>query len=96
MFDVLLDLRRDSPTRLRWLGIELTRDNRRAVYIPPGFAHGFQALTDDAELLYEMTAPYRPELARGVRWNDPAFAIAWPVPGPILSERDARCPDFTG
>lgn len=95
VFDVLLDLRPDSPGFRHWRGFELTQDNRRAIYIPPGFAHGFQTLTDDAELFYQMTAPHRPDLACGVRWNDPAFGIIWPLPDPILSERDASYADFT-
>ena len=94
IFDVMLDLRRSSPSYCRWFGVELSADNARAVYIPPGFAHGFQTLSDDAELFYQMTAAYLPELARGARWNDPAFAIAWPLADPILSPRDAGFPDF--
>jgi len=93
---VIVDLRPSSPRFARWFGVELSRDNGRAIYIPPGFAHGFQALTDDADLLYQMTTPYRPDLARGVRWNDPRFGIAWPLPDPIVSARDAAYPDFAG
>ena len=96
VFDVIVDLRPSSPRFARWFGVELSRDNGRAIYIPPGFAHGFQALTDDADLLYQMTTPYRPDLARGVRWNDPRFGIAWPLPDPIVSARDAAYPDFAG
>src|ERR1700678_2956828 len=70
VFDVMLDLRRDAPTYCGWFATELSADNARAVYIPPGFAHGFQTLSDDAELLYQMTEAYRPELSRGVRWDD--------------------------
>jgi dTDP-4-dehydrorhamnose 3,5-epimerase len=94
VFDVIVDLRRESPSFCCWIAIELSAANARAVYVPPGFAHGFQTLSDDAELYYQMTVAYVPELARGVRWNDPAFAIDWPLPEPILSPRDAAWPDF--
>ena len=94
VFDVMLDLRRNSATYCRWFATELTADNARAVYLPPGFAHGFQTLSDDAEVFYQMTTSYRPDLTRGVRWNDAAFAIAWPVADPILSSRDAEFGDF--
>jgi dTDP-4-dehydrorhamnose 3,5-epimerase len=92
--DVLVDLRRDSPTYKRWIAIELDARNRRAVYIPRGVAHGFQTLSDDSELYYHITPAYRAEAARGLRWNDPAFAIAWPLAEPILSARDRSHPDF--
>jgi dTDP-4-dehydrorhamnose 3,5-epimerase len=96
VFDVALDLRDGSPTRLAWHGVELTEDNRRALYIPAGLAHGFQSLSDDSELLYLMGNAYVPDATRGVRWDDPAFAIEWPAAdGPrIVSERDASYPDF--
>jgi len=94
VFDVMLDLRRNSENYCRWLAFELSADNARAVYIPPGFAHGFQTLSDDAEVFYQMTTAYRPDLARGARWNDPAFAITWPLGDPILSARDAEYPDY--
>jgi len=93
IFDVAVDLRPDSATFCRWRAVELSADNRRALYVPAGFAHGFQTLTDEAEVFYQMSAAYVPDLARGVRWNDPAFAIAWPVEPPILSGRDAAFPD---
>jgi dTDP-4-dehydrorhamnose 3,5-epimerase len=73
VFDVAVDLRRESPTFCRWVGVELNQENRRALYVPPGCAHGFITLEEDAEVSYLMGAPYLPELARGVRWNDPAF-----------------------
>jgi dTDP-4-dehydrorhamnose 3,5-epimerase len=88
VWDVIVDLREDSPTRLRWHAVELSADSRLALYVPEGFAHGFQTLQDDCEVLYQMAVPYRPELARGVPWNDPKLAIAWPLKDPILSERD--------
>jgi dTDP-4-dehydrorhamnose 3,5-epimerase len=92
--DVVLDLRPSSATYREWLCFDLSEENRRALYIPPGFAHGFQTLTDHAEVFYQMTEFYDPGLARGVRWDDPAFAIEWPIASPTLSERDAGFPDF--
>lgn len=94
-FDVLVDLRPDSPTHRVWHSVELSQDNRRAVYVPPGVAHGFQTLTDGCELLYMIDVPYVPEAARGVRWDDQAFAIEWPDPpgGRVISERDRGFPD---
>lgn len=96
IFDVAVDLRGGSPTLRRWHGVELSADNRLAFYIPPGLAHGFQTLSDDAEVLYQMGNPYVPEAARGVRWDDPAFAIQWPEPDGerIVSERDRAFADF--
>jgi dTDP-4-dehydrorhamnose 3,5-epimerase len=96
IFDVAVDLRSDSPTRSRWHGVELSAENRRAFYIPAGLAHGFQTLTDDAEVLYQMGHRYVPEAARGVRWDDPAFAIDWPAVASerIISEKDRAYPDF--
>jgi dTDP-4-dehydrorhamnose 3,5-epimerase len=95
IFDVALDLRPDSPTYLRWLGIELTEDNARMLYIPKGFAHGFQTLADRSELFYQMSQAYHPASARGVRWNDPAFGIEWPpVAQRIISPRDRDYPDI--
>jgi dTDP-4-dehydrorhamnose 3,5-epimerase len=93
IFDVAVDLRPASPTRHRSVGVELTARNGRALYIPAGFAHGFQTLTDDTEVLYQMTEAYHGELSRGVRWNDPAFAIVWPLPPAEISERDQTWPD---
>lgn len=95
MWDVVLDLRRDSPAFRRWHGVELTAENRRALFVPAGCAHGFLTLEDNVEVLYQMGEFYHPESARGVRWNDPAFGIAWPADAPLLSERDASYPDFT-
>jgi dTDP-4-dehydrorhamnose 3,5-epimerase len=92
--DVVIDLRPASVTFLRWIAVELTAENRRALYIPPGCAHGFQTLSDDSEVLYLMTEFYAPEMARGVRWNDPVFGIDWPIADPTMSERDASYPDF--
>jgi len=93
--DVLLDLRPRCPTYLRHVEIELSADNREAVFIPPGVAHGFQTLADSSEVYYQMTDTHAPELAGGVRWNDPAFGIRWPIEGDVVvSQRDAHCPDF--
>ena len=94
LYDVIVDLRPDSPTFKQWTGTELTADNRRSLYIPEGCAHGFQTLDADTELVYQMSEFHHPEAARGVRWNDPAFGIAWPLADPILSEADRSYPDF--
>jgi dTDP-4-dehydrorhamnose 3,5-epimerase len=94
IFDVAVDLREGSPTLLRWVGCELTARNGRALYIPPGVAHGFQTLADDSEVFYQMTEAYHGALSRGARWDDPAFGIAWPLPPEAMSERDRTWPDF--
>lgn len=94
IWDVIVDLRKDSPTYCRWQGFELTAENRDALYIPGGFAHGFQTLTPGTEVFYQMTEFYVPELAAGVRWNDPAFGIEWPIPDPVLSDRDRSYEDY--
>jgi dTDP-4-dehydrorhamnose 3,5-epimerase len=96
IFDVAVDLRPDSASYRDWHGVELSAENRLAFYIPAGLAHGFQTLADDCELLYQMGHPYIPDAARGVRFDDPAFAISWPSPHGerIVSERDASYPDF--
>ncbi len=96
IYDVAVDLRHDSPTFRRWTAVELSADNRRALYIPAGCAHGFQTLTDEAEVLYLIDAPYSPEHGRGVRWNDPAFGIEWPDAERSMNARDAGYPDFGG
>lgn len=92
--DVILDLRPQSPTFRKWFAVELSADNRRMLYVPAGLAHGFQSLTDDTEVFYQISTPYHPESARGVRWDDPAFGIEWPVAERIISDRDRRYPDF--
>jgi len=94
LWDVIIDLRPESPTYRRWQGFELTADNRRQLYVPEGFAHGFQTLCDDTEAGYLISAFYAPEAADGVRHDDPAFAIAWPLPVSVISEKDAAWPDF--
>jgi dTDP-4-dehydrorhamnose 3,5-epimerase len=94
LYDVLLDLRPRSSAYLQHLAVTLDEDNHDAVFIPPGIAHGFQTLRPRTEIWYQMTDSYVPELAAGVRWNDPAFAIRWPMPESTISERDAHYPDF--
>jgi dTDP-4-dehydrorhamnose 3,5-epimerase len=93
--DVIIDLRPGSATFSRHHAMELTAENRLTLYIPHGFAHGFQTLVDDTEVLYQMSEFYAPAAARGVRWDDPAFGIAWPIADPILHARDRAYPDFT-
>jgi dTDP-4-dehydrorhamnose 3,5-epimerase len=94
VYDVILDLRPESPAYLRWESFELSAENRDALYIPEGCAHGFQTITDDVELHYQMGAVYAPEYNDGFRWNDPAFGIVWPDDSPILSDKDRGYPDF--
>jgi dTDP-4-dehydrorhamnose 3,5-epimerase len=96
IFDVAVDVRPDSPTYRGWYGVELSAENARSLYIEAGLAHGFQALADDCEVLYQMGHPYVPEAARGVRWDDPAFAIQWPQPHGqrIVSEKDLAYPEL--
>ena len=94
IYDVVVDLRTSSPTHGRWIAEMLTADNGKMLYIPEGCAHGFQTLEDNSEVFYQMSEAYHPESARGLRWNDPAFAIRWPLANPIVSQRDAAYPDF--
>jgi dTDP-4-dehydrorhamnose 3,5-epimerase len=97
VFDVVVDLRPDSPMHRRWLGVELEAGAPRSIFIPAGCAHGFQTLLDGSEVHYQMTAAYVPAAARGVRFDDPAFAIRWPEPPGgkrIVSPRDCRFPDY--
>jgi dTDP-4-dehydrorhamnose 3,5-epimerase len=96
VYDVLADLRPGSPTRGRWFGVELSAENRRAVYGPPGCAHGYISLTDRAVMLYLMGRAYVPSAARGVRWNDPRLAIDWPMQPLLVSDRDRAWPDWAG
>ncbi|HXA35836.1 MAG TPA: dTDP-4-dehydrorhamnose 3,5-epimerase [Steroidobacteraceae bacterium] len=92
VFDVIVDIRASSSTYRRWHGTELSADNRRSLFIPPGFAHGFVTLTDHAEVYYMISVPHAPLSARGLRWNDPAFAIEWPLLPVVISARDAAYP----
>jgi dTDP-4-dehydrorhamnose 3,5-epimerase len=94
IFDVIVDLRPRSPTYLQWQGFELTAENRKALYVPKGFAHGFQTLTDEAEIVYQISAFYAPDSAGGYRYDDPAFGIAWPLPVTAINERDLGWPPF--
>jgi dTDP-4-dehydrorhamnose 3,5-epimerase len=94
IYDVIIDLRPESPTFTRWLATKLMADNYQMIYIPEGFAHGFQTLEDNTEVLYQLSEFYAPDHARGVRWNDPVFAIEWPVGQRVLSHRDSGYPDF--
>jgi dTDP-4-dehydrorhamnose 3,5-epimerase len=93
MFDVALDLRAGSPTYRRWTAEELSADNARALFIPEGVAHGFLTLEPDTDVLYQISPAFQPGHEAGVRWNDPAFAIAWPAIPSLISERDATYPD---
>ena len=88
VFDVAVDIRRGSPTCRRWIGIELSADNKRQLYVPPGYAHGFCVISDEAEVEYKCTDYYVPDDERGVAWNDRSLGIEWPVREPILSEKD--------
>jgi dTDP-4-dehydrorhamnose 3,5-epimerase len=92
--DVIVDLRPGSPTQLQWIGVELSADSGRALFIPEGFAHGFITLADDSDVFYHMGDFFRAEGARGVRWNDSRFAIEWPMVPSVIAERDATHPDF--
>ena len=94
--DVIVDLRPESPTFKKWEAFQLSDRNGTALYVPEGFAHGFQTLADDTEVHYQMSEFHSEELAGGVRWNDPAFGIIWPLPNPILSPKDAAYADFAG
>jgi dTDP-4-dehydrorhamnose 3,5-epimerase len=97
VYDVVVDLRLDSPTYLRWFAAQLSAENRHAFFIPDGCAHGFQTLENDSEVLYQMSTPYVPGSGRGARWDDPALGVTWPDPpvgGRIMSDRDAGYPDL--
>ncbi len=97
IYDVIVDLRPESPTFKGWVGVELSAANRLMLFVPEGFAHGFQTLEDETEVFYQMSEYYAPETAGGVRWDDPAFGIEWPdAPARIINERDAAYPDFRG
>lgn len=94
IFDVIIDLRADSATYGQWTAVELCGKNSKMLYIPKGFAHGFQTLRDEVVVCYQMMAFYYPDASRGVRWNDPAFGIEWPLEPFVISERDRQYPDF--
>lgn len=92
VFDVVVDLRRSSPTFGQWVGVELSAENKRMFWVPEGFAHGFLTLEDDTDFLYKCTAPYAPQSEFTLAWDDPTVGVAWPIAGlePIISEKDAR------
>lgn len=93
IYDVIIDLRPESPTYRQWISVELNQENRKAVYIPPGFAHGFQTLQDNSEVLYQMSESYHSDHSRGIRWDDPALGIVWPLASqPIISSKDLTYP----
>lgn len=94
ILDVILDLRAESPTYGRWEAVELTADNRRMLYMPKGIAHGYVTLTDNTEVYYHASDPWMPAAECGVRWNDPAFAIEWPLTPAVISDKDAAWPDY--
>ena len=94
IYDVILDLRPDSDTYRQWISAELSAENRKMIYIPQGFAHGFQTLVDHTEVFYQMNAFYAPEYARAVRWNDPQFNIHWPEAERTISEKDQKIQEF--
>lgn len=94
IYDVIIDLRPDSPTFKRWVARELSADNHLMLYVPGEFAHGYLSLKDKTEVLYQTSTYYAPEHGRGVRWNDPAFNISWPVDNLVMVDRDRNYPDF--
>ena len=96
IYDVIIDLRPESFTFKQHFAVVLSEENHNMLFIPEGFAHGFQTLEEDTEISYQMSEFYSPEHARGVRWNDPAFGIKWPLADPIILERDRKYPDFAG
>ena len=93
-FDVVIDIRPESRTYKQWLAVELTAENRKMLYIPEGFSHGFMTLQDNTEVHYQMSTFYAPECARGIRWNDPEFAIEWPMEIAVISEKDTQYPNY--
>ncbi len=94
IYDVIVDLRPASPTHRHWFGVELSSVNHLSLYVPAGFAHGFQTFSDDAEVLYDMFASFAPDTARGVRFDDAAFGIRWPLAVTVISDRDRQYPDY--
>jgi len=94
IYDVIIDIKPDSSTYLKWAAFELSRNNRRMLYIPEGFAHGFQTLEDEVDVFYHMFEYYTPNVAKGIRWNDPLFNIKWPLPISEISEKDISYEDY--
>ena len=95
VYDAVVDLRPGSATFRHWFAVELTAENRRMLYVPKGLAHGYQTLEDETEITYQMSTPYHPEAAAGVRWNDPAFGVTWPREVTVISDRDATYRDYS-
>lgn len=95
IYDVIIDLRRDSLTYLQWVGVELTADNHKMLYVPENFAHGFQTFLDNTEVTYQVSQFYTPGSERGIRWDDSAFNIWWPLEVTVISDKDKNWPDFT-
>lgn len=94
ILDVIIDIRKNSPTYCQHIAVELTEENYRMLYVPEGFAHGFCTITDNVEVSYQVSQFYTPGKEKGIRWNDPLFGIVWPTQNPIISEKDAVHPDF--
>jgi dTDP-4-dehydrorhamnose 3,5-epimerase len=94
ILDVIIDIRKNSPTYCEHISVELTEENHRMLYVPEGFAHGFITLVDNVEVAYQVSQFYTPGKERGIRWNDPLFGIQWPTQQPIISEKDAIHPNF--
>lgn len=94
IFDVIIDLRLDSPTYKQWLGVELTSENYKMLYVPENFAHGFQTLQDNTEVTYQVTQFYSPESERGIRYDDPTFGINWKIDVQVISDKDKNCQDY--
>ena len=95
LYDVIIDLRPDSETYRQWIGVELSAENHRILYVPEQFGHGFQTLQDNTEATYQVSEFYAPGAERGLRWNDPAFGIAWPLEVTVISEKDQTWADFS-
>jgi dTDP-4-dehydrorhamnose 3,5-epimerase len=95
IFDVIIDLRKDSSTHMQWFGVELTADNYKMLYVPENFAHGFQTLEDNTEVTYNVSQFYTPGSERGIRWNDPMFNLEWPIEVQVISDKDKNWPDYT-
>jgi len=94
IYDVIIDIRPNSTTYKKWISAELTDENRKMIYVPQGFAHGFMTLMDDTEVFYQMSEFFMPEYVRGIRWNDPTFSINWPADVTVISEKDQKYDDF--
>jgi len=88
IYDIIIDLRPGSSTLYEWIGVELSDQNHKMLYVPEGFAHGFQALMDDTDVFYQISEVYKPDYSRGIRWDDPFFRISWPIIPPIISKKD--------